>query len=176
MKRYEADSGRSSLVYSIWYPRPTSVWPQVDRIRLDRAFAGAFRSCSLGFEHSRRMSLGPPWQILHRAPAGDFPSGSHRSRKRVRSVRWPATNWPFEAKMEFRKIYQKISSGMRMWVHSRYSRLPVRLPSGPVQGRGSIDLSIAMAAESVARIAPAGPLVRCELPPPLSSLQCRPGR
>lgn len=176
MKRYEADSGRSALVYSIWHPRPTSVWPQVDRITLDRAFAGAFRSCGLGFERSKRMSLRPPWRILLRAPAGDSPNGFHRSQKRVRPERWPATNWPLDAKKEFRKNYQKIWSGMRMWVHSRCSRPPFRLPFGPARDRGSIDLSIAMAAKSVARIAPAGPPVRCELPLRLSSLQCRPCR
>lgn len=176
MKRYEADSERSALVYSIWLPRPTSVWSQVGRIRLDRAFAEAFRSYALRLEHSRGMSLRRPWRILPRAPAGDFPNGSHRSQKPVRSVRWLATNWPLEAKKEFLQNYQKISSGIRMWVHSRYSRLRLRLPFGPAQDRGSIALSIARAAKSVARIAPAGPLVRCELPQPLSSLQCRPGR
>ena len=176
MKRYEADSGRSALVYSIWHPRPTSVWLQVDRIRLDRAFAGAFRTCSPGFVHSKRMSLRPPWRILLREPVGGSPNGSHRSQKRVRPVRWSATNLPLEAKKEFRKNYQKIWSGMRMWVHSRCSRLPWRLPFGPARDRGSIGLSIAMAAKSVSRIAPASPPVRYELPPRLSSLRCRLGR
>ena len=176
MKRYESDSGRSALVYSIWVPRPTSVWLQVDRIRLDRAFAGAFRPCGVGFEHSKRMSLRPPWRILLREPAGDSPNGSHRLQRRVRPERWLATNWSLEAKKEFRKNYQKISSGMRRWDHSRCSRLPWRLPFGPARDRGSIGLSIAMAAKSVARIAPAGPPVRCELPPRLSSLRCRLGR
>ena len=176
MKRYEADSGRLALVYSIWHPRPTLVWPQVDRIRLDRAFAGAFRPCGVGFEHSKRMSLRPPWRILLRESVGDSPNGSHRSQKRVRQERWLVTNWPLDAQKEFRKNYQKIWSGMRMWVHSRCSRPPLRLPFGPARDRGSIGLSIAMAAKSVATIAPAGPPVRCELPQRLLSLRCRPGR